>query len=884
MSNHVATITKDEGRCSFSRKALSVFMAVLLAFLMMPMVPAESAFAAVDDAIFADSAVEYTQDVVDGDIVVEWNGANAAVGVNSIIAKKATKAYTGGATFDEKGVEYIVRYFVDHDRDGKFEADDVRADAEVGSDQWGMTAPSHVGEYFVVAMTENAAAKLPAASAEAGSFVDEVGIIVQHFEIAARSLEGVQAVNVVDEDNGVFTESFTYNTQEQKVGFALDGKLLEEGVDYSVTIVEKATGGKGPVVNAGEYEATVVGMGGYQNDELKIPFTVNQLDLSKAVIYVEDVQAGGSLPSHPITTVNGVSLAEFIEAEHGTGDLQFAQTKYQGTDGKTYASSEVGEGYKVWGNQPAAGGYYFDLKPVSTSKNVVQNVSAEYKINAVTELVTDFEYDGEAFAQLNGAVFDLSKGKGVTSDGTTELDGYASSYVTVGDYKADQFTVTPETAGEPGAYTAIARMVVPADYSFGGSAKADFSVVAGVLDPESVDVVVTFNGINFDFTAGDKTYDDAVYTGQPVIPAISVEADGKALVAGEDYTVSYANDANGDAVESMVNAGKYKVSVTLASGYVFEDGTTDGKTVAEFYVEIAKRELTSIEIVLPKGAEGLLYTGSAIEPGFVGYHEYALDAEKSVEVALDPSWYTVSGILWEDVAAEAMVPAEQVLKVGSYELMLTPTMECKNYTWDSNVVKVEFEVVENAYFDDVASDAWYADEVAKAKALEYVDGMGNNLFFPEAEMTRAQFAQVLYNMANEPEAGVEPGTYPTQFSDVESTAWYAKAVSWAVEAGVVNGVSDTEFEPEGKITREQIATMLYRYASNGAEADLSVLDQFADAESVSDWAETAMAWAVEEGHMNGRGGDGLQPQGNATRAEVAALSVRVQPERYNDHV
>ena len=98
----------------------------------------------------------------------------------------------------------------------------------------------------------------------------------------------------------------------------------------------------------------------------------------------------------------------------------------------------------------------------------------------------------------------------------------------------------------------------------------------------------------------------------------------------------------------------------------------------------------------------------------------------------------------------------------------------------------------------------------------------------------------------------------------------------------MNGVSDTEFEPEGKITREQIATMLYRYAGNGAQADLAVLDQFADAESVSGWAETAMAWAVEEGHMNGRGGDGLQPQGNATRAEVAALSVRVQPERYTD--
>ena len=154
--------------------------------------------------------------------------------------------------------------------------------------------------------------------------------------------------------------------------------------------------------------------------------------------------------------------------------------------------------------------------------------------------------------------------------------------------------------------------------------------------------------------------------------------------------------------------------------------------------------------------------------------------------------------------------------------------------------------------------------------------MGNKLFFPEAQMTRAQFAQVLYNMAGEP--AWAPDTHPTQFSDVTADAWYAKAVSWAVEAGVVKGTSETTFDPEGSITREQIATMLYRYAANGAEADASALDTFVDGGQVSDWAETAMAWAVENGHMNGKGANDLQPQATATRAEVAALSVRVQPE------
>ncbi len=157
--------------------------------------------------------------------------------------------------------------------------------------------------------------------------------------------------------------------------------------------------------------------------------------------------------------------------------------------------------------------------------------------------------------------------------------------------------------------------------------------------------------------------------------------------------------------------------------------------------------------------------------------------------------------------------------------------------------------------------------------------MGENLFFPEAEMTRAQFAQVLYNMAGEPEWNADNiGAYPTQFSDVDGLAWYAKAVSWATEAGIVNGTSATSFDPEGKITREQIATMLYRYADNGATADQAVLDQFVDGDEVSEWAAKEMAWAVEHGYMNGRGNNDLQPQGTATRAEIAALAVRVQPE------
>ena len=223
------------------------------------------------------------------------------------------------------------------------------------------------------------------------------------------------------------------------------------------------------------------------------------------------------------------------------------------------------------------------------------------------------------------------------------------------------------------------------------------------------------------------------------------------------------------------------------------------------------------------------------------------------------------------------IKADEVKEADKYTAAFALTNDAKNYTTD--VDKISFSIVENVKFADVSADAWYAAEVAKAAKNEYVKGMGNNLFFPEATMTRAQFAQVLFNMAGEEE---DPSvTYPTQFTDVESSAWYAQAVSWAVEAGIVKGTSDTTFDPEGTITREQIATMLYRYAGNGAEAGpLPPSDEFVDGAQISEWAATAMAWAVENGYMNGKGANDLQPQATATRAEVAALSVRVQPEPF----
>ena len=129
---------------------------------------------------------------------------------------------------------------------------------------------------------------------------------------------------------------------------------------------------------------------------------------------------------------------------------------------------------------------------------------------------------------------------------------------------------------------------------------------------------------------------------------------------------------------------------------------------------------------------------------------------------------------------------------------------------------------------------------------------------------------ILYNNEGRPAAKGEG-----KFSDV-SGGWYADAVAWAAENGVVTGNADGSFNPNGAITREQIAVILYRYAQQkgydtSKKADLSA---FADAGSVSDYAKEAMAWANASGLINGMDESSLAPRGNATRAQVAAILMR----------
>ena len=173
-------------------------------------------------------------------------------------------------------------------------------------------------------------------------------------------------------------------------------------------------------------------------------------------------------------------------------------------------------------------------------------------------------------------------------------------------------------------------------------------------------------------------------------------------------------------------------------------------------------------------------------------------------------------------------------------------------------------------FHDVTEGDWFYDAVRYAYETGLMDGVGDNLFAPNSETTRAQLVTILYRLEGEPEPGGDSG-----FSDVAAGTWYTDAVAWAAENGIVNGTTDTTFAPGEDITREQLVTVLYRYAeSKGYDVSASAdLTGYPDAGQVQDYAQPAMAWAVAEGIVEGVDGN-LNPAGNATRAQISTILMR----------
>lgn len=173
-------------------------------------------------------------------------------------------------------------------------------------------------------------------------------------------------------------------------------------------------------------------------------------------------------------------------------------------------------------------------------------------------------------------------------------------------------------------------------------------------------------------------------------------------------------------------------------------------------------------------------------------------------------------------------------------------------------------------FVDADKQAWYYPAVRYVCYYGMMNGTSTESFAPESDFSRAQMAQILYNLEGRPQ------TIQVMYTDVSQDAWYAAAISWAMQSGILTGYGDGRVGPDDAITREQLAAILYRYAGQmgydtSAQADLS---GFADVDAVSAYARLPLAWTYATGIVNGTDATTLALGGTATRAQAATMLMR----------
>lgn len=252
-----------------------------------------------------------------------------------------------------------------------------------------------------------------------------------------------------------------------------------------------------------------------------------------------------------------------------------------------------------------------------------------------------------------------------------------------------------------------------------------------------------------------------------------------------------------------------------------------------------------------------------------GFSEELFNGEMAVYLYGDNTIATSDGTLTAQVADNAKLTIYGDVRNAAGQAIEIPGATIVREGYGTLTVTSASGQAPEITFSDVASDAWYADAVSFVVGEGLFNGTSDTTFEPATSMSRSMMATVLYRLAGSPAVTEDAG-----FADVAAGEWYADAVAWASANGIVTGY-DGQFVPSDDVSRQQIAAMLYRYASAegqdvSASADLSA---FTDGASTADWAQAAMEWAVAEGLIQGNAGL-ISPDAPATRAEVATILMR----------
>ena len=297
-----------------------------------------------------------------------------------------------------------------------------------------------------------------------------------------------------------------------------------------------------------------------------------------------------------------------------------------------------------------------------------------------------------------------------------------------------------------------------------------------------------------------------------------ITVNGQTIKPTESYTFKYTHSSGGSSGGSSSGKTTYKVTTSAVNN----GGVNASPSSAE------KGAAITITLSPDKG--------------------YKLDKL----TVTDGSGKTVSTVKKSDTVYTFTMPASAV-KVGVSYVKATETPS-------------------ETKFNDVSANDWFASAVDYVTGKGMMNGTADNTFSPKANTTRGMVVTVLYRLEN------QPSTSAASFTDVASGAYYANAVAWANANGIVSGYGSGKFGPNDKVTREQLAAILYRYAQY-KKYDVSVGEDtnilsYNDAQCISSYAIPAIQWACGAGVVTGKSGSKLDPKGNATRAEVAAMLMR----------
>lgn len=301
---------------------------------------------------------------------------------------------------------------------------------------------------------------------------------------------------------------------------------------------------------------------------------------------------------------------------------------------------------------------------------------------------------------------------------------------------------------------------------------------------------------------------------------------------------------------------------------------TDGKITVKFNgtnKDVAKNATESFSYTKPSSSGGsssgkttYKVTTSAVNNGGVNASPSNAEKGATITITLSPDkGYKLDKLTVTDGSGKT------VSTVKKSDTVYTFTMPASAVKVGVSYVKAT-ETPSKTKFNDVSANDWFASAVDYVTGKGMMNGTADNTFSPKANTTRGMVVTVLYRLEN------QPSTSAASFTDVASGAYYANAVAWANANGIVSGYGSGKFGPNDKVTREQLAAILYRYAQykkydvSGANS----LDGYTDVQSVSSYAVPALQWANAAGVVTGKSGSKLDPKGNATRAEVAAMLMR----------